>query len=187
MQRSIANTNHTQGNLLPQPETPQPDPGAPQYHQTLSEIPVFRIPLAACESWRRAKGHTLDTCETVAYAVLSKWPGPTRSPYRNPWATFQNWVRREVGNNNGTNGHHQAGTPMLPPIPKGSPPWYLPYDASRPRRPTIMIAALLAGQLPLERYSAYVAEKRAANELTDLEERALLAGEAEGIRRAAAV
>ena len=67
----------------------------PQYYASLWAIPGFKVPLKQCEKWRATKRLSLGACETTAYALRSKWPGPAKSPYRDPWATFQNWCTRD--------------------------------------------------------------------------------------------
>ena len=66
----------------------------PDWYATLWAIPGFKFPLAHAQAWLDGKKISADHAETTAYALKSKWPGPARNPYRDPWATFQHWVKR---------------------------------------------------------------------------------------------
>ena len=66
----------------------------PDWYSTLYAIPGFRIPLPQCQAWLDKREISADRAEETAYALKSKWPGPRSKPYRDPWATFQNWVKR---------------------------------------------------------------------------------------------
>lgn len=65
----------------------------PDWYSTLYAIPGFKVPLENAEAWRMKSLISLDLAETTAYALKSKWPGDVKKPYRDPWATFQNWCR----------------------------------------------------------------------------------------------
>mgnify|MGYP003137059526 CR=1 FL=1 len=68
----------------------------PDWYKTLESIQGFNRSFTSSEEWLRSKGVSGDLAETTAYALKSKWPGPKRNPYRDPWATFQNWCRRAI-------------------------------------------------------------------------------------------
>ena len=66
----------------------------PDWYSTLYAIPGFTILLAAARAWLTKADIPESHAETTAYALKSKWPGNPKSPYRDPWATFQNWVKQ---------------------------------------------------------------------------------------------
>jgi len=72
----------------------------PDWYSTLTSIKGFRRSLQTSRQWLQAQGISEELAETTAYALKSKWPGPTRNPYRDAWATFQNWCRRAGENSN---------------------------------------------------------------------------------------
>lgn len=86
----------------------------PDWYTTLTEIPGFKVTLANAQGWLDKKGIDPEYAETTAYALKSKWPGPKKDPYKDPWATFQGWVTKPPlgGSNNGTTGRHteEAGS-----------------------------------------------------------------------------
>jgi hypothetical protein len=85
----------------PNPTQPIEDRAVwPEWYQTLLNIPGFTHPLQACLVWLRRNQVPEDLATTTAYALLSRWPGSKSRPYRDAWATFQNWIRR--AGNNGT-------------------------------------------------------------------------------------
>jgi len=90
----------------------------PDWYATLRTLPRFSRSLALCQKWLDSKGISEDHAETTATSLKSKWPGPTRSPYRDAWATFQTWVKRPPLSNNNTGGQHGSqrtgqGTPAV--------------------------------------------------------------------------
>jgi hypothetical protein len=66
----------------------------PDWYATLYGIPGFTFSLKHCKEWLDNKGITEDRAEETAYALKSKWPGPKKNPYKDPWATFQGWIKR---------------------------------------------------------------------------------------------
>ena len=66
----------------------------PDWYGTLYAIPGFRISLDRAAAWLADKSISADHAETTAYALKSRWPGPKSNPYKDPWATFQSWVKR---------------------------------------------------------------------------------------------
>lgn len=66
----------------------------PDYYATLYGIPGFKTPLNHVQEWLAKNNISVERAETTAYALKSKWPGPVKNPYRDPWATFQNWAKR---------------------------------------------------------------------------------------------
>lgn len=77
----------------------------PDWYSTLYAMPGFKRSLYDCQTWMNGQAVSEDLAETTAYALKGKWPGPTRSPYRDVWATFQGWCRLAVARNGApTNG-----------------------------------------------------------------------------------
>ena len=73
----------------------------PDWYATLYAIKGFKVPLAQARAWldrQSLSGATPGSREEhaaiTAYALKSKWPGDPKRPYTDPWATFQNWVKR---------------------------------------------------------------------------------------------
>jgi len=66
----------------------------PDWYATLYAIPGFRVALPDAVAWLTRKGYQGPDAETTAYSLKSKWPGPKKSPYKDPWATFQAWMNR---------------------------------------------------------------------------------------------
>jgi hypothetical protein len=89
----------------------------PDWYSTLWAIPGFKISLEHATEWLSSKNISTDHAETTAYALKGKWPGPKSSPYRDPWATFQNWAKQPPRSSNGTSQQsHRRGTGKLPGI-----------------------------------------------------------------------
>lgn len=92
----------------------------PDWYATLYAIPGFKVPLTHAQAWLDKKGVPDERAEETAYALKSKWPGPTRSPYKDAWATFQHWVVRPLlnsqngGNANARSGFNSAGLQRTP-------------------------------------------------------------------------
>ena len=75
----------------------------PDWYSTLYALPGFKVPLEQATKWLQEKGISEDHAETTALAVKSRWPGPAKNPYKDVWATFQNWAKRPpLGGNNAT-------------------------------------------------------------------------------------
>ena len=85
----------------------------PDWYGRLWDIPGFKTPLKAAQAWLEVKGISVERAEETAYALKSKWPGPIRSPYRDVWATFQNWCKRPPLDTNGS-GPSRGGRGRLP-------------------------------------------------------------------------
>ena len=85
----------------------------PDWYGRLWDIPGFQTSLPAAQAWLVAKGISVERAEETAYALKSKWPGPTRGPYRDVWATFQNWCKRPPLATNGSS-PSRAGRGKLP-------------------------------------------------------------------------
>ena len=69
----------------------------PDWYSTLWAIPGFKIPLPHARQWLAKQGHegiSEERANITAYSLKSKWPGDPKKPYTDPWATFQNWVKR---------------------------------------------------------------------------------------------
>ena len=65
----------------------------PDWYSTLYAIPGFTISLAAANAWLTQAGISEGLAERKAYALKGSWPGNPKRPYRDPWATFQNWAK----------------------------------------------------------------------------------------------
>lgn len=65
----------------------------PDWYSTLYAIPGFTISLAAARAWLTKADIPESHAEKTAYELKSKWPGNPKRPYRDPWATFQGWVK----------------------------------------------------------------------------------------------
>jgi hypothetical protein len=74
----------------------------PDWYATLYAIPGFKVPLPRAKAWLEKKEISEDHAENTALSLKSKWPGPTKLPYRDPWATFQRWAKRPAFSNNGS-------------------------------------------------------------------------------------
>tara|TARA_Y100000310_G_scaffold334091_1_gene413000 strand:- start:86 stop:799 length:714 start_codon:yes stop_codon:yes gene_type:complete len=82
---------------------------APEWWGTLDRIEGFKTAPAHAVAWLQGKGITEKRALETALALVSKWPGPPKNPYRDPWATFQNWVIRPPLSNNGSRAAASAG------------------------------------------------------------------------------
>jgi len=72
----------------------------PDWYAALYAIQGFTTSLAHAEEWITRNGLAIERVEETAYAVKSKWP-PSKN-HKDPWATFQNWVKRPpIGGTNG--------------------------------------------------------------------------------------
>ena len=81
----------------------------PDWYGRLWDIPGFEIPLAHAQAWLESKGISVEHAENTAYALKSKWPGPAKNPYRDVWATFQNWCKRPpLSSNNSSQPQHET-------------------------------------------------------------------------------
>lgn len=102
----------------------------PDWYATLWAIPGFKVPLDHAQAWLDDKKISTDHAETTAYALKSKWPGPPKNPYRDPWATFQHWVKRPPLSDNGA----ERGSHGKPRLNIGSPDQYAQARAEQQRR-----------------------------------------------------
>lgn len=64
----------------------------PDWYSTLWAIPGFKMSIDHCAAWLTKKGIQESYAEQTAYALKGKWPGSKKNPYKDVWATFQNWV-----------------------------------------------------------------------------------------------
>ena len=78
----------------PKDETPEDQTVWPDWYATLYAIPGFKIPLTHAQAWLDKNNIAEDHANITSYALKSKWPGPPKNPYKDPWATFQNWAKR---------------------------------------------------------------------------------------------
>ena len=116
-------TEGRDGKPRPSLTVPAADPEVlPDWYHNLWAIKGFTVPLADAQKWLTKKGITEDIAETAAISLKSKWPGPTKSPYRDPWATFQNWAKNEKarsGNGISTTGAGALSGQAAPRAPLG--------------------------------------------------------------------
>ena len=73
-----------------------PSDTSPDWFQVLSDLPKFKTSLADAEAWLSKKGITADLAEVTAYGVKAFIAQP-KNKGRDPWATFQNWARKDAG------------------------------------------------------------------------------------------
>ena len=73
-----------------------PSDTSPDWFQVLSGLPKFKTSLADAEVWLSKKGITADLAEVTAYSVQDFIARPNNKG-RDPWATFQNWARKDAG------------------------------------------------------------------------------------------
>ena len=73
-----------------------PSDTSPDWFDVLSGLPRFTTSLAAAEAWLSKKGITADLAEVTAYSVQDFIARPNNKG-RDPWATFQNWARKDAG------------------------------------------------------------------------------------------
>lgn len=74
----------------------------PDYYTDIEALPGFTKGLAEVEAWMASNNVTRPMAQRAAAALRGKWPGPKRSPYKDPWATFRNWALRERDTGTGT-------------------------------------------------------------------------------------
>ena len=67
---------------------------SPDWFLTLNTIPGFKTSLPHARKFLTDRKISEDHAEDTAYALKSKWPGAKTNPYKDPWATFQAWVKR---------------------------------------------------------------------------------------------
>lgn len=67
----------------------------PDWFRVLSGFPKFKTSLADADAWLSSKGISLDLAERTAYGVKDFVARP-KNKGRDPWATFQNWARRDA-------------------------------------------------------------------------------------------
>ena len=72
-----------------------PSDPSPDWFDVLSGLPRFTTSLADAEAWLSKKGITADLAEVTAYGVKAFIAQP-KNKGRDPWATFQNWARRDA-------------------------------------------------------------------------------------------
>ena len=72
-----------------------PSDPSPDWFDVLSDLPKFKTSLADAEAWLSKKGITADLAEVTAYGVKAFIAQP-KNKGRDPWATFQNWARRDA-------------------------------------------------------------------------------------------
>ncbi len=107
-------TNRTQPYpTVPNPTVPiesTPSTTWPDWYGTLYQIKGFTFSLEHCQAWLDNQGTSVERADEVAFSIKSKWPGPKSRPYTDPWATFQNWIKRPpLGvNNHGKSGNDPA-------------------------------------------------------------------------------
>ena len=73
-----------------------PSDTSPDWFQVLSDLPKFQTSLSDAEAWLSKKGITADLAEVTAYGVKS-FISQSKNKGRDPWATFQNWARKDAG------------------------------------------------------------------------------------------
>ena len=73
-----------------------PSDTSPDWFQVLSDLPKFKTSLADAEAGLSKKGITADLAEVTAYGVKAFIAQP-KNKGRDPWATFQNWARKDAG------------------------------------------------------------------------------------------
>ena len=73
-----------------------PSDTSPDWFDVLSGLPKFKTSLADAEVWLSKKGITADLAEVTAYSVQDFIARPNNKG-RDPWATFQNWARKDAG------------------------------------------------------------------------------------------
>jgi hypothetical protein len=72
----------------------EPSGEPPAWFAILSDIPKFKPTLSHANEWLAKQAISLQLAETTAYAVKAFMAKP-KERGRDPWATFQNWVRRD--------------------------------------------------------------------------------------------
>jgi hypothetical protein len=73
-----------------------PSDPSPDWFDVLSGLPRFTTSLADAEAWLSKKSITPDLAEVTAYGVKAFISQP-KNRGRDPWATFQNWARKDAG------------------------------------------------------------------------------------------
>ena len=89
--------NHQEPSIEPSGEemSDLPSDPSPDWFDVLSDLPKFKTSLADAEAWLTKKGITADLAEVTAYGVKAFIAQP-KNKGRDPWATFQNWARRDA-------------------------------------------------------------------------------------------
>jgi len=88
--------NHQEPSIEPSGGTSDlPSDPPPDWFQVLSGLPKFETSLADAEAWLSKKAISVDLAETTAYGVQS-FISQLRNKGRDPWATFQNWARKDA-------------------------------------------------------------------------------------------
>jgi hypothetical protein len=71
----------------------------PDYYSALYSIKGFKTSLEHTKAWLDRKGYSQQDAEITAQALKGKWPGPKKSPYTDPLATWQAWMNRDARQN----------------------------------------------------------------------------------------
>jgi hypothetical protein len=89
--------NHQEPSIEPSVEdmSDLPSDPPPDWFQVISGFPKFKTSLADAEAWLSSKGISPDLAEVTAYGVKDFIAQP-KNKGRDPWATFQNWARRDA-------------------------------------------------------------------------------------------
>ena len=73
-----------------------PSDPSPDWFDVVSGLPKFKTTLADAEAWLSKKGISADLADKTAYSVQDFIARPDTKG-RDPWATFQNWARKDAG------------------------------------------------------------------------------------------
>lgn len=78
------------------PEKQQPlDPSVwPDWYRDLFSLPNFKKKLEECSQWLVEKNIGEAKADETAAYIRSVWPGTKSRPWKQPWATFTNLVKR---------------------------------------------------------------------------------------------
>lgn len=70
----------------------------PEWYSLLFGMEGVKVSFAQAEAWRKEKGISEDLAERTVYALRDWWPRqpPGRRKSGDPYATWQNWCRREL-------------------------------------------------------------------------------------------
>ncbi len=66
----------------------------PDWYRDLFSLPNFKKTLTECEQWLVEKNIGEEKADQTASYMRSVWPGTKPRPWKQPWATFTNLVKR---------------------------------------------------------------------------------------------
>lgn len=66
----------------------------PDWYRDLYSLPNFKKTLEDCSQWLVEKNIGQEKADETASYIRSRWPGKGSRPWKQPWATFTNLVKK---------------------------------------------------------------------------------------------